>query len=319
MENKKLETYLVRFIEWMNACGWSQRTVTDYSSSIHFFFTYLTKETSVQSLSDIDLKILNGFQTYLYHYKTKRKKRLTLGSQHNKLVAIRSFFRFLYKMDIIYFDTSSGLNLPKKRKRLPKGVMSEKEIERLLNQIDTEDILGFRDRTILEVLYSTGIRNSELRHLAVYDVDLSGLHLQIREGKNAKDRIVPLGEIAADYIEEYLQIIRPQLSKDSENQFLFLSKNGRQITYGNLVWMFHKYAKLAKLSDQFTPHSLRHSCATHMLKHGADLRYIQEMLGHTSVATTQVYTKVEKGDLKLVHRRCHPREKLVLSDSEGSQ
>ena len=316
---KRLEIYLARFVEWMQVQGWSIRTVADYRCEVKFFITFLQNETSINNLHEIDSKVLTGYQTYLYHYKIKTKnskeeRRFTLGTQHKKIVALRTFFRFLYENDVLMYNPSATLKLPKKRKSLPKGVMNEKEIEKLLESPDTTDRLGIRDKAILELLYSTGIRNSELRNLTIYDIDLSGLQLTVREGKNSKDRTVPIGEIAADYIKEYLQMVRSKLSIDPEEDILFLSKNGRRLTEGNLIWIVSKYVKLAKLNGHYTPHSLRHSCATHMLKYGADIRYIKEMLGHASIATTQIYTKVEVGDLKNIHRRFHPREKLMTDD-----
>ena len=223
---------------------------------------------------------------------------------------MRSFFGYLHTTGVLLLDPSTDLVLPKKPKHLPRGVMSEQQVEKLLEQPDVTTPLGFRDRTLLEVLYATGLRNSELRHLALYDLDLPNLRLTVRQGKNAKDRVLPLGEIAADYLKEYLQTGRLELNKNPEQQQLFVSKNGKQITQANLVWIIRKYVKQAALSPQFTPHSLRHSCATHMLRGGADLRYVQEMLGHASVETTQIYTQVEVKDLQAMHRKYHPRERF---------
>jgi integrase/recombinase XerD len=316
-KNKNFDLYAAKYSEWMLVRGWSERTQESYQSNVRFFLDYLINETSARNLNEIDGKTLSGFQNFLYHTETRQGRRLALSSQHTKLVSVRSFFHFLYETDVLLFDPSAALNLPKKRRGLPKGVMSEHQVELLLQQPDINTTLGFRDRAILEVLYSSGIRNTELRNLAVYDVDLQQLQLTVRKGKNAKDRIVPLGEIAADFICEYLISARPKLAASPrkrdlqpENERLFISKNGLQLTKANLVWLFEKYVKKAALKAHFTPHSLRHSCATHMLKHGADIRYIQEMLGHASVATTQIYTKVEVTDLRAMHRQCHPREKV---------
>ena len=305
----KLALHLARFVEWMQAQGWSKRTIESYEANVRFFLDFLSAETSVAGLAEIDSKLLHAYQQYLYNQKLKSGKRLSLSSQHTRLVAVRGFFRFLHHTDVLLFDPSADLVLPKKPKQLPRGVMSEQQVEKLLDQPDVATPLGFRDRTLLEVLYATGIRNTELRNLALYDLDLPNLRLTVRQGKNAKDRVVPLGEIAADYLKEYLQMVRPQLCKSPQQQLLCVSKHGKQITQANLVWIIRKYVKQAGLTG-FTPHSLRHSCATHMLRGGADLRYVQEMLGHASVATTQLYTKVEVKDLQAMHRKCHPRERM---------
>jgi integrase/recombinase XerD len=165
---------------------------------------------------------------------------------------------------------------------------------------------------MLEVLYSTGMRNAELRALAVYDLDLDRGLVRINQGKNAKDRVVPLGEVACTYLREYLAEARPRLlsahKRDSEPT-LFVSKNGRPLRALGVIYPIRKYAKKAGIEQTVTPHTLRHTFATHLLQGRADIRHIQAMLGHTSVATTQIYTRVEVTDLKAVHRRCHPRER----------
>jgi len=305
----KLNLYLAKFVEWMQAQNWSKRTIESYTANVRFFYDFLTTETSVSNLQDIDSKLLYSYQQYIYNLELKSGKRLSLSTQHTRLVAVRSFFGYLHKTGVLLLDPTTDLVLPKKPKHLPKGVMSEQQVATLLEQPDVSTTLGFRDRTLIEVLYATGIRNTELRNLALYDLELPNLRLTIRQGKNAKDRVVPLGEIAADYLKEYLETERPRLSTCPKQRLVFISKGGKQITQANLVWIIRKYAKKAGLDKQVTPHSLRHSCATHMLRGGADLRYVQEMLGHASVETTQIYTQVEVKDLAEMHRRYHPRER----------
>jgi integrase/recombinase XerD len=174
--------------------------------------------------------------------------------------------------------------------------------------------LGLRDRAILEVLYSTGIRNAELRALQLYDLDLDRGLLRINEGKNAKDRVVPLGRAACNYLREYLTEARPRLLKArgaeaTTEQLVFLSRTGRPLWTLGVIYPIRKHARRAGIEKTITPHTLRHTFATHMLQGRADIRHIQAMLGHASVATTQIYTRVEVTDLKAVHRRCHPRER----------
>ena len=309
--------YLAKFVEWMQAQNWSKRTIESYSANVRFFYDFLSAETSVTALQEVDSKLLHGYQQYLYNQKLTSGKRLSLSTQHTRLVAVRSFFGYLHTTGVLLLDPSTDLVLPKKPKHLPKGVMSEQQVEKLLEQPDVSTSLGFRDRTLLEVLYATGLRNTELRNLALYDLDLPNLRLTVRQGKNAKDRVLPLGEIAADYLKEYLQTARLELNKNPEQQLLFVSKHGKQITQANLVWITRKYVKQAGLVG-FTPHSLRHSCATHMLRGGADLRYVQEMLGHASVETTQIYTQVEVKDLQAMHRKYHPRERFDGGSTDDS-
>jgi integrase/recombinase XerD len=309
----------------MQTQGWSERTIESYAANVRHFLDFIATD-NITSLEDIDSRILHAYQSHLYNEKSDKGKRLTLSSQHTKLVAVRSFFRYLHQSEVLLVDPSADLILPKKPKELPKGVLSEQQVEILLEQPDVSTTLGFRDRTILEVLYAAGVRNTELRipkcKCRDYDADLAQMRLTVRHGKNAKDRVVPLGEIACDYLREYLQTIRPELNKQQNQQLLFLTKNGRQFTHSNLVTLVEKYVRRAGLQacpeqgrrSHFTPHSLRHACATRMLRHGANLRYVQEMLGHESVATTQRYTKVEVSDLQRMHRKFHPRERLDESE-----
>lgn len=306
----KLELQAARFYEWLHVKNYSERTIDDYKCYLRQFIDYLEKETSVAGLHDIDSQTIYGYQNHLYHARTSTGKRLSLESQAKKLTAVKRFFEYLIETGDMVFNPASVIKLPKMKKHLPKGVMSEQQVEDLLEQIDTSTPLGVRDRAMIELLYATAIRNSELRQLAVYDVDPQQLKLTVRHGKGKKDRVVPMGEIACDYVQEYLQTIRPKLIVLNPDQdLLFVSKHGKQITRANLIWIIHKYVKqTANLPKDVGPHSLRHSCATHMLRRGADLRYVQQLLGHASISTTQIYTQVDDADLKAVHRRCHPRE-----------
>ena len=187
--------------------------------------------------------------------------------------------------------------------------MSKKEILKILNQPDPDNVLGLRDKAILELLYSTGIRNQELRNLCIYDIDIANNYLRVTRGKGKKDRVIPLGEIAATYVEEYLNHSRPKLLNKKETNILFLTKHGRAMKNNGLIETIKKYAVKAKLEKHITPHSFRHTCATHLLKNNASLRHIQELLGHASIESTQIYTRVDISDLKRAHKRYHPRER----------
>lgn len=311
----KLEIYQARFIDWLKVKGYHERTIADHKCYVRQFINYLTDEMSVMDIQDIDNQVVFGYQSYLYHsngVKGKKGKRLSLESQSKKLHTVKRLFDFLQEIDVVLFNPAANLKLPQLKKKLPKGILSEQQMETLLNQADVSSPLGFRDRTMMEVLYASAIRNSELRHLAVYDVDVQQMKLTVRNGKGSKDRVVPLGEIACDYVKEYVQTIRSKLIQDNTKQdLMFVSKHGKKITRANLVWIIHKYVKKAgNMPKNVGPHSFRHSCATHMLRHGADIRYVQQLLGHASVATTQIYTHLDDQDLKNVHRRCHPRERF---------
>jgi integrase/recombinase XerD len=269
----QLKLLLARFKEHLEMENYSAKTISDYLNQLHFFPQYL-QTTPLEELSQIDKETIHQYQLHLYNNQ-RRGKSLSLETQYARLVPLKTFFRWLVKRGYFLYDPTTQLELPKRKKNLPKGIMTRKEISQLLCQPDADTILGLRDKAILELLYSTGIRNSELRSLTIYDADTSHGELRINQGKGRKDRIIPLGEIAAKYLETYLQISRPLLAeqqKEKSQNLLFVSKNGRKITLANLLWLIAKYTNQAKITKHITAHSFRHTCATHMLRGKSNLR-----------------------------------------------
>lgn len=307
---RRFELLVARCLEQLEVQGFSPRTIDSYRSQLGFFLAYLDRETDVEEVTAVTPEILHGYQTWLYGYTDDEGRGLAIATQAARLSVVRAFFRWLVKTDVLLYDPAAGLELPKRKGILPRSVLTRKEVERMLAAADTTTTLGLRDRSMLEVLYSTGIRNAELRALTVYDLDLDRGLVRINEGKNAKDRVVPLGEVACRWLREYLDEARPKLlARDAGEQTVFLSKNGRPLLALGVIDRIRRLARAAGIERPVTPHSMRHTFATHMLRGRADIRHIQAMLGHASVATTQIYTRVEVTDLKTVHRRCHPREK----------
>jgi integrase/recombinase XerD len=222
----------------------------------------------------------------------------------------------MVRNEILAHDPAGMLVLPKRRRTLPRVILTKREIARLLAAPDRATPLGCRDRAVIEVLYATGIRNAEIRGLQVSDLDLGRGLAQIRNGKSGRGRVVPLGRAAAAAVREYLETSRPQLLAGlgpdaATEETLFLSRSGRPLLALGVIEPLRRHARRARIKKPVTPHTLRHSCATHMLYGRADLRHIQALLGHNSLATTQIYTQVEVTDLKAVHRRCHPRERVM--------
>jgi len=302
-----------RFHEYLKARGFSGRTIPDYLGYTERFLTYL-EELQITEIKDVNLALMNDYQIRLLEYQ-HRGKPVTNTTRKRALVAIRSFFKCLIKLDLIGHDPTDGLELPKCPKTLPRNILTKKEIAKLLEAPEMDSPLGIRDRTILEVFYSTGIRASELCNLQLNDIDLVRGELRVNQGKNSKDRVVPLGEVACDYLAVYLQIARTKLTP--QDQTLFVTCHGKRFYYTGVSALVAGYARKAGIKKRIACHSLRHTCATHLLHGKADIRYIQEMLGHTSLATTQLYTKVEITDLKKVHHRCHPREQKEVNVNDG--
>jgi integrase/recombinase XerD len=308
-----------RFEAECRRVNWSEGTVKAYRERLNRFVGWLVAaEPTIESVDQITRATLNGFHQHLYEHVTKKGKPYASGTRKDFLVALKSFFRFCEKENVILADPALSLEYPKEAATLPRSIATLKEMRRLLREPDLATYVGLRDRAMLELLYSCGIRNSECRRLSVDDVDLSRGYVTVRQGKGKKDRVVPIGKSAVDYLTLYLAKARPALAaaggvsqagKADTRKVLFLSRFGLPFSLGAIVSIVHRYTHRAGIAKNLTPHALRHTCATLMLEGRADIRYIQEMLGHASLKTTQRYTRVEIGDLKRVHERCHPREK----------
>ena len=311
-ELTRAKLLIARFLESIAQQNFSRYTIRNYRHDLGVFLCFLCGE-DVEALANVTPTTLHQYQTHLYAKKKKGGEApLSLNTQCARLTAVRSWFRWLTQRGFVMTDPASGLTLPKQKRTIPHDVPTRQEVEKILNQPNVDTSLGFRDKTILEILYSTGIRNGELLNLAIHDVDVKERELRVRCGKGQKDRVVPLGDIAAHSLTQYLDHIRPVLAKrHPENSQLFLSCNGLPLS-GCVVndLIVKKYVRRAKLAKHITPHSFRHACATHMLKNRANIRHIQALLGHKSLETTQIYTRVEVGDLKREHRRTHPREQI---------
>lgn len=231
---------------------------------------------------------------------------LAAATQATYVGAVKRFFAFLKARGLILTDPARELSPPTSQ-RLPRRALSESQAERLVAAPDTRSILGKRDRAILETLYGTGIRRGECLQADVMDVDLAEGVLLVRDGKGRKDRFVPVLGQAAAALDDYLAVARPELVKHAAEAALFLSSLGRRLSTAGLALVVERHAKVAGVRAH--PHALRHACATHLLRGGADVRQVQELLGHRSLATTQLYTRVGVEDLRDVMMRTHPRER----------
>lgn len=240
--------------------------------------------------------------SYLLYLEKQGKATATIA---RRLAALKSFYQFLVRERLLEKDPTANLESPKLEKRLPR-VLTIKEIELLLKQPDAVSSAGQRDRAMLELLYATGIRVSELVSLNLNDVNLEMGYVRCF-GKGSKERIVPLGSLAQRSVGEYLGRGRADLVNDDQEQALFVNHHGRRLTRQGFWKIVKKYGADAKIEKDITPHTLRHSFATHLLENGADLRSVQEMLGHADISTTQIYTHITKGRLKEVYAKAHPR------------
>jgi integrase/recombinase XerD len=297
--------YMYQYLEWMRMKNYSERTVENREFYIGFFIDW----SDVRGLlrpTEITKPILERYQRYLFHYRKHNGDPLTFRSQYNRLVAIRAWFKWLTRHNHILYNPASEIELPKLENRLPKAVLSEREAENVLNQPNVNEPTGIRDRAILETLYSTGIRRLELINLNVQDIDAERGTLIVRQGKGKRDRMIPIGDRALQWIDKYLNDVRPELSCGRDEGILFLSHLGDAFTPNRLTQLVRDYIDQARIGKRGSCHLFRHTMATLMLEHGADIRFIQAMLGHVKLDTTQIYTQVSIKKLKEVHTLTHP-------------
>ena len=309
----KFDSLLLKFTEHMKVIGFSERTIPDYVHNVKLFLDYL-KELKIEQITEADRRVLRDYQARIY-LQTFKGKPLSPATQRARIYCVKTFYGYLIKAGLALYDPASDLEMPKRPNQLPKGILSKKEIGTLLSKPQMETPLGIRDRAILEVFYSTGIRVSELCNLTINDLDLSAGELRVNQGKGKKDRLVPLGEMACDFLEIYLGEARSKLTSSGQ-QLLFISKTGRKFHPTTMSHLIASYGKKAGLKNGTSPHALRHTCATHLLKGKADIRQIQKLLGHASIGSTQIYTRVEITDLKQVLKRCHPRERREIETDD---
>jgi len=287
----------------------SEATIKGDIRYLNKFFEYIDKEHSVTQIDRITRDIIYDYQVYQYEKLNKKGKPNSVAEQNNAIKPVKHFFKFLKEYDYLVSNPSSSIAYAKEPKRLPRGVLTQSEARKILHAPDTTCAIGYRDRTIMETLYTSGIRRSEVINIKLTDVDYNDGFLMVDQGKGKKDRIVPIGRIACRYIENYIKSVRQEFIRDPYNNYLFLSQKGNRLSK-NMVWeIVKKYSKAGKIKKNVYPHTFRHSCATSMLKNRADIRSIQELLGHASLESTQVYTRITITDLKEIHKRCHPREK----------
>lgn len=299
-----LSREIAKYTEYLKVRGYTKRTIESYQGGLKVFQCYF-KNSELENFTDINRDVVMKYQMYLMN----KQPSIALNTQRGYLLCLKHFMRYLVKQGLMLFNPANELELPRRKKSLPRGIMSVKEVKKLLKQPDTKTPLGLRDKTIIEVLYATAIRNQEIRQLKIGDIDLKERTLRVNDGKGRKDRIVPLGKTACICLEEYLKNSRPILCKDIQEQTVFVSYTGKPLDRGNISRVVRVHAKQAQFKKHITPHSLRHSCATHMLKNKASLRHIQTLLGHKSLEATQRYTRIEISDLKRAHQKYHPRER----------
>lgn len=319
-------SYLIEFIDWTRAMHYSETTVKNRRIEMGYFIDWC-EERSVITPHDVTRAMLERYRQYIFTYRRKTDGMpLSVQTQGKRLITVRMFFKWMARRHHLLFNPASEMDLPKQEQRLPRHVLTVAEIAQILNAADIDDASGFgiRDRAMLETLYSTGMRRAELVNLDVTDLDAERGTVLVRQGKGKKDRMVPIGERALAWIGRYVQEVRPRYLDDDHEPALFLSKHHERLTGKQLSFIVKKAIDRANLERVQTSgplnascHLFRHACATHMLENGADIRYIQALLGHAELTTTEVYTRVAIVKLKEVHTATHPARLRGHGDAQG--
>ena len=302
------------FLEWMGVQNYSPRTIHGRRTYLKYFVAWAL-ERGLTRPAEVTKPILERYQRHLFHHRKSDGEPMGVRSQHARLVPVRAFFKWAARANHILYNPASEIDLPRLDHRLPKHVLNPSEVEKLLQGCDLDPAsdpggLGIRDRAILETFYSTGMRRSELMNLKLHDIDLERGTLFIRQGKGRKDRMVPVGDRALAWIVRYRDEIRPRYAREPDDGTLFLTNLFEPFTPNRLTQLVRDYINAAELGKSGSCHLLRHTCATLMLEGGADIRFIQQLLGHAELSTTQIYTQVSIQKLKQVHTACHPSASL---------
>ncbi|MDD9923656.1 MAG: site-specific tyrosine recombinase XerC [Boseongicola sp.] len=307
-EGTTLADYHDAYLEYLRVRHFTESTVVGRQESLRVFLVW-AQERELTQPQEITKPILESYQRHLWRYRKKNGKPLGVSTQRGRLGAVKDYFSWLCRQNVLVANPASDLEMPRPQHRLPEQALSENEIESLMNVPDIGDPLGLRDRALYELLYSTGMRRSELVRLKVEDLNQERRTLQIKQGKGRKDRVVPVGQRAMRWMVKYLEDIRPLLLVREDERALFLTSYGETFNADVLSRMVSKSLKTAGIKRNGSCHLLRHTCATHMLEGGADIRYIQQLLGHASLDTTSVYTQVTIQQLRRIHSQTHPAER----------
>jgi integrase/recombinase XerD len=302
------------FLEWMGVQNYSPRTIHGRRTYLKYFIAW-SIERGLTRPAEITKPILERYQRHLFHHRKRDGEPMGVRSQHARLVPVRAFFKWAARANHLLYNPASEIDLPRLDHRLPKHILSTTEVEKILALCPTNPAtdpsgLGLRDRAILETFYSTGMRRSELMNLKLHDIDPERGTLFIRQGKGRKDRMVPVGDRALHWITRYRDDIRPQYVREPDSGTLFLTNLYEPFTPNRLTQLVRDYINGAELGKSGSCHLFRHTCATLMLENGADIRFIQQLLGHAELTTTQIYTQVSIQKLKQVHSACHPSSSL---------
>lgn len=297
------------YLAYCVAKGQSQTTVVSKEAALLLFQKWANQNV-ISDIQFIDVNVLESYQNYLIRYRKQSNARpLCRGTIRYRLTVVKVMLRALHAKGVVLESNFELFDLPKIGRRLPKPVLSEKEVMQILSQTEHYGQRGIRDRAIMEVYYASGIRRLELSKLRLTDIDFEQFQLRVNQGKGFRDRYVPIAKRACFWIYKYLKEVRQALSNEQSEDILFLANNGKPFRASQLSELVAKYIKLANIQKSGACNQYRHAAATHMVDNGADIRHVQEFLGHADLSTTQVYVHVSMAKLKEVYDKTHPAAK----------
>ncbi len=302
----KIDQAAIEYLNHLKALGRSGYTLKGTKYDLRRFVRFLEAEKIVL-IEDLTIEVLADYQQELAFCLTAQGKPLAIRTQAQRMGVIRGFTRYLKAQDYLLHDPAEAIRLPKKPRRLPRVILSPAEVKKLLEAPDMRTHRGYRNRIILELLYDTAIRRAEVANIRLADLDLNAGYVLIH-GKGDKDRVVPLSQRVCGWVQNYILMVRSHFVSGEDPGHLILNRWGQKMNPNGVWAVVKRCAHLAGIKKNATTHTFRHTCATHMLKNGAPVRHLQEMLGHESLESTQIYTHVTINDLKQVHARYHPSE-----------
>lgn len=310
-----LRNHFANYLENMQMLNLSPNTIAHRKTHGNEFLDWCEMRDLTEP-DQITRKLVEAFQRHIHRKRRKDGEPYSIRSQLLRLDAVRGFCRFLAKTDVMEFNPTDRMEMPKKPDTLPKAILSEDEVQQVLAIPDTTTVIGIRDRAMLEVLWATGIRREELTNLGIYSIDFVQQTLMVRHGKGGRDRVAPIGRKALVWVQAYLDNSRPVLLKDIQEQTLFLSLKGKKLRKETLSCYVGSYVRKADTGKTGSCHLIRHSVGTLLMRNGLNIRLIQQFLGHRKLETTQIYTHLTIVDLKEAYLKAHPSARLDEPNEE---
>jgi site-specific recombinase XerD len=304
-----LDDLLEDFIEHCQVLNFTPRTIRDYTLQLRRELRWWEQRYDIRTADRLGREHIEAWLRYTTTHRTPKGLPMRIKTVHLRVAILRSFLKHLNQAGYICMDLLDALVYPKGEQLLPASVMTHAQVRKLMNRVNTGTPLGYRDRAILELLYTSGIRAAELLGLNVGDVDIKHATARVL-GKGRKERVVPIGKTALRYLETYLVAVRPFMTRDDPNDpALFISYQGERLTYTGLRGLVHRYADPLGLDVPVSVHTFRRTCTTELIRGGANVYHVKELLGHESLDMLKPYTKLTIQDLKKTHEKCHPRER----------